>query len=150
MSMLIFYEIAGVFALVQLFVGLWVKIFPSRKITDPGKSLTARCCYHSELAAENIENWNQAQQLYWRWNLKLLLPNLASTALVVSLFVWAVHPSFSTMSAVQTFIYCLCLLVPIFWLLLVRVQTEQGLKKWVSAQPRPTKPDTEESLFGKV
>ena len=79
------FRIQLVLVAVQLFLGVWVWLFPSRRITDPSKKLAAGCCYHSKRSAASQEAWDFAQKRYSRWCLLLVLPSAGLSFLTAQL-----------------------------------------------------------------
>lgn len=127
MNPLFYYEIEMVPVLIHFFVMIWTWALPVKKIQNPAKSLMAGCCYYSSLAAENDKTWAVAQEAYKKWNRRLFLPNLISSLLLVTAYVWIFHPeSFGTSELIAMM---LCLLVPITYMFEVRRRTERELKQ---------------------
>lgn len=116
------FRIQLVLVAIQLFLGTWIWFFPSRRIVDPSKKLTASCCYHSRRAAASQEAWDFAQKRYSRWCLLLVLPSAGLSFLAAQLLEAALPGGDIAAAA-------LALAVPLAFLLACRILTEQDLKR---------------------
>ena len=116
------FRIQLVLVAIQLFLGTWIWLLPSKRIVDPSKKLMAGCCYHSNRAAASQEAWDFAQKRYSRWCLLLVLPS-AGLSFLAARLLEAALPAGGIAAA------ALALVIPLAFLLACRLLTERDLKR---------------------
>lgn len=116
-----------IFVLIQLVIGVWLRIAPPKKISNPSRKVFVGCCYYSKRAAKSRELWDYAQKRYSYWSLFLILPSGIASYVTAKIFVFAIPYIFH--GGAPGIIYLMLpLLIPIGFLAECRILTERDLK----------------------
>jgi hypothetical protein len=121
------FRIQLVFVAIQLVIGLWTRIAPVKKITNPANKAFVGCCYHSKNAASSQEIWDYAQGRYSYWCLFLLLPDGVASYVLTKVLLFAGPYIFGGEEKGMVYLV-LAILVPIGFLIECRILTERDIR----------------------